>query len=109
MASPNLIRAMELKKIQDRIATRIQDNNPGVAARGVDIDTWKALEIPIDIRRAHGLQWNLYTDVSANGFMDVVVTPSGSYDMKASYPLGDSVDGKDSDGWSYGSICKYSH
>lgn len=99
---------MEVQEIQKEINIRVLSNNHGVVAQGVSIDTWKALEIPIDNRHAHNLRWNLYADFSANGngTLTVTVAPSGSYDMKASYPLGDSVE--DNDGWSYGTVCKYS-
>jgi len=94
----------KIQEIQEEICTRVRDNNPGIVARGVLLEVWKALEIPKDIRHTHGLQWNLFTEIG--DLMDVTVAPKGSYDMTASYPMGDNVESNE--GWSYGSMCKYS-
>lgn len=103
MSDLNPLSVIEVEKIQKDINARIRDNNPGIVARNVPVETWKLLEIQLDIRHAHGLNWNLYTNVK--DYIDITVAPSGTFNMIPSYPMGDSVE--DDDGWSYGSMCMY--
>jgi hypothetical protein len=64
---------MSAADIQERINERVRANNPGIVATGVTLEVWKDLEIPIEIRHEHGLDWNLFAEFAKEIY--ITVTP----------------------------------